>query len=238
MKKMLIASLLLGLVAIARADVIMVEDFEDSTVLYTTSDPEFSDGSGDYFIRTDGSDISSTYLSPQGSSFFAAMDLDAANATGSGGPTTMTMSFTGISISGYSSLQFLGLFAEDDDGSNQDWDVSDGFLVEYQIDSGGYNNLLAFEDQGATNTEPLEDTDFDGVGDGTALTDTFTQYTKDITGTGSLLDIRMTMSFNSGDEDIGFDNIQVTGTSAIPEPGSLALLSLAGMVLLLRRKLS
>jgi len=207
------------------ADVILLEDFEDSTVLYTTSVPEFTDGSQDYFIRTDGSDIGGeSFNNIQGSFYFGAQDLD-----GEGGPATVTLTFENIDISLFTDLSFSGFFAEDDAGDGlEDWDAGDSFLAEYQIDGGGFNNLLAFEDQGGTNTEPLEDTNFDGTGDGTALTDTFTSFSKPITGTGSSLDVRFTIALDSGDEDIAFDDIMIEGTP-IPEPATAGLFGVAAL---------
>lgn len=242
MKRLLVTALSFSFAAATYADLVFLEDFEDATVGYTTSDAEYSDGAADYFGRiggTGGLTVGGTVVinGIQGSGYFGGQDLDAALPAGTGGNATMTVTFGGISISGYTSLIFSGLFAEDDDGTNQDWDQPDGFLIEYQIDGGGYANLLAFEDQNGTNTEPLRDTNFDGVGDGTALTDTLTLYQVNIAGTGSSLDIRMTMSFDSGDEDIAFDNIRIDGT-VVPEPSTFALfgVALAGMAMIRRKR--
>lgn len=207
----------------ANADMALLEDFEDTNVSYTTSVAEFTDRSGDFFIRTDGSDHGTfvNYANIQGSSYFAAMDLD-----GEGASLPITMWFTGIDIRGYSNLTFSALFAEDDDGTNEDWDNSDYVKIEYQIDGGGYQNLLAFENDGSTyNTQAYQDTDFDTVGDGIALTDTFALFAEDIGGTGSTLDLRITFQLNSGDEDIAIDNVMVTGDiNAVPVPNAVILL--------------
>lgn len=58
---------------------------------YTTSVAEFTDGTSDYFTRTDGSNIggSNVYNTPEGSFFFAAQDLD-----GEGGPITVSLTIT------------------------------------------------------------------------------------------------------------------------------------------------
>jgi hypothetical protein len=219
----LVLAAMILLAGSANADMVFMEDFEDAIVSYTTSIEEFTDGGGDFFIRTDGSDYGSfvSYANVQGSSYFAAMDID-----GEGASLPAIMSFTGIDISGYSNLTFSALFAEDDDGTNEDWDRSDYVKIEYQIDGGGYQNLLAFENDGSTyNTQAYQDTDFDTVGDGIALTDTFALFAEDIGETGANLDLRITFDLNAGDEDIAIDNVMITGdANAVPVPNAIILL--------------
>ncbi|MEM8554802.1 MAG: ExeM/NucH family extracellular endonuclease [Pseudomonadota bacterium] len=196
---------------------IFFEGFETNGngVTYATSIAEFSDGSGDFFIRTDGSVIGSfvNYTGGEGSFFFAGMDLD-----GEGAAATQTITFGNINITNFANLSFSGLFAEDDNGSSENWDASDSVIFEYRIDGSDWINLLAFKMDGSetdgTNGFPSLDTDFDGVGDSTELTPTFTQFSADITSTGSNLDIRATLSLNAGDEDFAMDAITVTGDLA------------------------
>jgi len=183
---------------------------------YTTSIAEFTDGSGDFFTRTDGSNIGSFYAvsGQEGSFYFAAMDIN-----GEGAASQQTLTFSGINISGFTNLNFSTLLAEDDDGTNQDWDISDFVLFEYQIDGGGYNNLLAIEsipDGDNFNAVPAQDTNFDGDGDGTQVTSTFASFSNAIAGTGSTLDLRVTIDLDAGDEDIAIDSIEITGDSGSP----------------------
>ncbi|HAT69905.1 MAG TPA: hypothetical protein DCS22_05325, partial [Flavobacteriaceae bacterium] len=102
---------------------------------YTTTTPEFTDGFNDFFLRTDGSDINSSYevSGADGSFFFAAHDID-----GEGAAPIQSLDFTGIDISGLSNLSFVMLAAEDDDSANQDWDADALVFVEVQVDGGGY----------------------------------------------------------------------------------------------------
>jgi hypothetical protein len=221
----------------ANAATLLIEDFEDANVAYTTSVAEFTDNSGDFFIRTNGSDHGTfvAYSNIQGSYYFAGMDLDGENAT-----LPLTMTFEDIDIAGASNLAFSAYFAEDDDSDNEDWDNSDFFLAEYSIDGGAYQNLLSFANDGSTfNTAPQQDTDFDGVGDGAELTDIFTLFSSDILATGSMLDLRFTFQLDAGDEDIALDNISITGDySPIPVPAAVWLLGsgLLGLVGMRRRK--
>ena len=185
---------------------------------YTTTTPEFINSSNsnfDYFIRTDGSNIGGvSYTNSQGSWYFGAQDLD-----GTGGSALRALSISGISIAGYNSLEFRVFLAEDDDGTNEDWDANDYVHFNYQIDAGGYNNLLWIENDGSQfNSAPFIDTDFDGDGDGTEITDAFTQFTQTIAGTGAALDIQIEFFLDAGDEDIAIDHIEVYGVVACTPP--------------------
>ena len=216
----------------AEAATAIFEDFEDAAITYVaTPVDDLSDvGNRDYYGRITDAASPSTLSNVQGLSYYSAEDTDGAT-----NPTsTITLDWAGVNISGLTGLEFSGFFAEDDDGSNQDWDADTSLLVQYQIDGGGFVNLFAIEAVAGTNTEPAEDTNFDGLGDGASITDTFSQFTKTIAGTGNSLDLRLTMSnLGAGDEDIAFDNITVTG---VPEPSSFALLGLAGLATMLRRR--
>lgn len=189
---------------------------------YTTSTLEFSDGSEDYFTRTDGSNIASamSFSNIQGNWFFAAHDID-----GEGAASNQTLTIEDIDISGYSSLELRVYIAEDDDGGSQDWDDAD--FVHFRVDfdnAGSPSDVLNVEGDGssgtASNHEPAVDTDFDGVGDGTVITDAFALLTASITGTGNLLDVIVAFDLDAGDEDIAIDNIEIWGVAAVsvPEP--------------------
>lgn len=180
---------------------------------YTTSVTEFSDGGYDFFTRTDGTNIGSSYVvtNIQGSYYFAAQDTD-----GDGEPSFLTLNIDDIDISGYTSLQLRVYLAEDDDGTNQDWDDDTWVHFLSDIDnSGTFSNLIWIEAEGGTNSVPKIDTDFNGYGDGTEITSDFTQFTVNITGTGSLLDLKVEFNnLDAGDEDIAIDNIEIVGIAA------------------------
>ena len=190
-------------------------NFETSAngVDYTTNVAEFTDGSSDFFLRTDGSDINSNYVvsGTEGSFFFAAQDLD-----GEGAMPPLELNIAGIDIAGRSNIVFKVLLAEDDSGDgNEDWDDSDFVTFEFQIDGGGFQNLLAIRNDGSQfNAAPQIDTDFDGIGDGTEITNTFAEFMANIAGTGSTLDIKITFDLDSGDEDIAIDDIRLEGMMA------------------------
>ncbi len=185
---------------------------------YTTSIPECTDNSDDYFIRTDGSNVNDDPTGIQGSFYFGAQDIDGAPCTGPSGNATIL--FDDINISGCSGMS-LEVWAAQFNGSG--WDNSDYVRITYDIDnSGTFNNLIWFENDGATfNTSGQQDTDFDGTGDGTVLTGAFQNFTGTITGTGALIDIQVEFQLNAGSEDISLDNFRLFGTGCGAPPTSI-----------------
>lgn len=214
----------------AMAAVLVLNETFDNTSQFTTSTSLFSDGSADYLGLTGGptedfgggaSPSAVKNYSGFDGSFLTGQDLD-----GEGTSLPITFAWSGLDISGLTNLMFTGLFAEflDDSG---DIDASDFLALEYQIDGGGYQSLLSFhldeDHSGAFNGVFREDTNGDGRGEGLpALGDSATEFTKAILGTGSLLDLRFTVSVNSGDEDFAVDNFRVMG-DPLPEPDPISV---------------
>ena len=135
---------------------------------------------------------------------FGGSDID-----GEGATLPVNIVFDDIDISDKSKLLFKVIIAEDDDGSNEDWDASDYVRFYYDIDnSGSWSNLMFIENDGTTNnTAPGIDSDFDGDNDGTLITATFVLFEKYISGTGSTIDIKIEWKLNAGDEDLYIDNL-------------------------------
>ena len=204
-------------------------DFEASGG-YTTSIAEFDNANLNYFTRTDGSNILQgipSFSNIQDSYFFAAANVDDEPDNGN---NPVFIYIDDINISGFTNLQFRVHLAEDDNAANEDWDnvnfwifnYNDYAHFNYDIDnSGSFSNLLWVEAAGGSgdsNREPRIDTDFDGLGDGVEITNTFSQFTQSITGTGSLLDIEIEIRLNLSQEDIAIDNIEIWGDPiAAPE---------------------
>jgi hypothetical protein len=179
---------------------------------YTTTPSSVTQETTDYFGRLQESEISASFTNDQGTYFFAAQDIDGVVEAPS---LPVYLNVDDADISGYTGLSFSVYLAEDDDSANQDWDSADSVRFYYDIDNTGiWKRLIWVESSGTTNTEPAIDTDFDGVGDGTAISAAFTQFSASISGTGSVIDIRVSLALNSGDEDIALDNLLITGTAA------------------------
>lgn len=198
-------------VALTAQTTVLFEDFEDATITYTSSVPEAIGASNrDYFTRTDGSNISSTFSNIQGTSFFAAQDIDGAVSG-----FTQSLFFSGIDISSASAFNFSMFIAEDDDGNNQDWDTNDHLRAFYSIDGGQEILFFAVEGEGGTNTAPRIDTNLDGTGDGAEITDAFSSFSTSFAASGTTMAIRLEFSLDSGDEDIAIDNVMLETAAAV-----------------------
>ena len=189
------------------------EPFDDQSQFTVTQGAIGSDGTDNYFLVDDGSSINKDYSGVNGS-FLAGQDTDDV----SGGDAPVQIEWTGIDISGETGLSFTGSFGEvlDDPG---DIDDSDSLFVEYRIDGGTWQNLIAFQNDGSQfNDDFREDTDFDGIGEGTNITSSageLIEFTKNISETGSTLDLRFTAHVNSGDEDFAVKDFSITSSPAV-----------------------
>lgn len=211
MNKVCIFAAIAAAAGVAQAGDLYLQDFEDGTG-YTTSVAEFSDGSRDYFHRTDGSNMSSGVVYNGADGFyFAGQDLD---GEGAGLPLVLTTDT--FSIDGASNLQFAIDLAEDDDGSNEDWDAFDSVSVQYSLDGGSWMSIFDVLNDGAT---------FNSAAfvNGVEITDVFSTFSADLSGlSGSTLAVRLVWSLDSGDEDLAIDNIRITGDIAVvPLPSAM-----------------
>ena len=173
------------------ASIIFIETFEtDGEGSRYNSTGSFTDGSDDYFMRTDGITEASgipAFTGFEGSYFWAAEDIDAAENTSG----VALLDFSNISLGQSPQIQIsLDLGA----GSNSAFDSVDDFLlVQYSFDTGPWQSALAFQNNGQTFNGPLlHDTDFDSIGDGAELGLAFqTIASGSIPVTGTLMNIRI-----------------------------------------------
>jgi hypothetical protein len=230
----------------SHAATLFFEDFEDAAVGYTSSVPDDLTNIAikNYFGRIDqypGGALPADviYNNVQGSGFYGVQDTDAAN---SGDIQLITLNFSGIDISNATNLNLSWYVAEDDDAPNEDWDPTSSFRIGAQIDGGGYFTVFSIEsaDAAVPNKVPKVDTDLNGVGDGSEITDAFTQFSTGLPTAGRVLDIRITIEdLDSGDEDIAFDSLLLTGDlPSVPIPAAVWLFGsgLLGLVGVARRK--
>ncbi|MEL7244349.1 MAG: choice-of-anchor Q domain-containing protein, partial [Cyanobacteria bacterium J06573_2] len=203
--------------------IILNETFDNDSQ-FTLSSPFFSDGNSDYLGISDGNGGgnygTNTGNPPNNIKLYTGLDgnfLTGQDLDGEGSPNTVTLTWSGLDIAGLTNLQFSGDFAEFFDQSG-DIDADDSIKVYYSIDGGQEQNLLWFSGEN-TNTVFRQDTDFDGVADGTALDNSAQTFTAAILGNGSTLGLKLEVSVNAGDEDFAVDNFQITGESTTSTPG-------------------
>jgi|GEM_PF-1283129 len=218
--KHLIALLTAGMVSTAQAVDLITEDFETdgNGIRYTATMP-FNDSSNDHWNRTDGTDInnvSAPYSNYQGSYFWAAEDVD---DDGGNGQNPQTMLFNDININAYSNLAFSGLFAAGNGPDAENYDAADYVKVQYRVDGTGNDAYtdgvcFAYQDNGDNFNEPFGlDADCDGTADSplVEMIPAMAGYGFSIPETGYTLDLLISVSVNSGDEEFAFDQLVLSG---------------------------
>lgn len=220
--------------------VIWVEDFESnigatSQAGVTRSAPDRTnvngdnDGAGDFSFRSDQPNDGSLSTYPvffTGLQGFGWLAEDTDGISGAAA-TVETLQWSGIDITGQTTLEFSGLFGAYDVTTSPlndvyRWEANEYIVVEVQIDGGGFTEILRFESDnaGGLSGDMRIDTNGDGVGDGTLLTTAMQEITASISGTGSTLDLRIEFTTNSANENLAFDNISITDGAAASIDGT------------------
>ncbi|MGO4773830.1 hypothetical protein ACEN2I_19430, partial [Flavobacterium sp. W22_SRS_FK3] len=184
-----------------------------------------------YFTRTLPNGIAlqnGAYSSFEGSKIWAGEDIDKGpTCSNSSISANQQVTWSGINISGKTGLSFKGLLAASPLGGWQglDFGASQDFLaVEYRIDGGPWIKALAFYSNvpagnAASSNQLFLDTNGDLIGDGAGLTYEFTEYSANITGTGTTLDLRFNCFANaSTSQELAVDNFRLFETPSCSVP--------------------
>ena len=195
-----------------------------ASVTFSCSSPATS-----YFFRTTPAGIatqSGTYSGLQGLKIWAAEDIDrGATCTNNSISANQTVTWSNINITNKLGLSFKGLFAANSiNGAFQglQWAaLQDKIEVEYRINGGSWTKIIGiYSNDGATTNSSNVfslDTDNDMIGDGAALSYTFREFSVNITGTGTTLDLRLTFFANAGTaQEIAVDNFRLFNTAVLP----------------------
>src|SRR3989338_8805438 len=205
------------------------DDFEDAGSPSSgsrTPSSTFNASLERYFDRVTTAQTSwtTTISGVSGSKFWGGADIY--NISGQNTQSHhQNVAWSSINISGKTGLSFRGLFAN---GNITGFDHFPGsspidyMLVEYRIDGGAWNSLVRFFPNVANGNGALAlETTGDSLaqGEGAALTGTFTEFTANIPGTGTLLDLRFKCLANGTSfEEVGVDLLRLFEAPACTNP--------------------
>jgi len=220
MRSIIISLLCFTFNLVTAAD-LLVADFEVNNSNYTLPYSGII-STADFFIRSYDNDllaVHEVFINEQGTYYLVGRDID--EVTGSAQYIPVQIVLNDINVSSYSNLQVKlsvaapsGLRYESYLTFNEDY-----IMGQYSYDGTNWTKFAQFTGQHVTNSDYMsEDTDLNGVGDGTVLSDTFQEFTYNIPDGGTTLKVRFLIYGNSGTEVMAVDNIKVSGTLTGP-PG-------------------
>jgi hypothetical protein len=226
---------LILLVQTGRAQVVLfTEGFETDGegTRYTSNTFSFCSGvpgnNPDYFLRINtnpvlpagcSSGFANALTNLQGSFFWASEDIRSSspvpNANPPGQITTQS-----INISGYGSLG-VSLFLATSSNNNVRWEIADSINIQASINGGAYFTVGRFMGDNVVGGRLRIDANLDGAitaADPATTCDqlNFTQYNFSIPGSGTSLRIRLDFDQIGGTEELGIDQLRVTGISVLP----------------------
>jgi hypothetical protein len=166
----------------------------------------FDVGPDDFFARLSAAEnatrFGTAFSGVVGGGFFGGEDIDQ-NGLPNGGEVVVCLNASGIGNITVDVL--LGA-----DATGNAFELGDGVWVEYKFDAGPWEKLLAFRPT-VGGASLSEDTDNDNVGDGDALSETLTNFSRPILASGGLLKVRVRASNGTTNEEIAFDELVVNG---------------------------
>jgi hypothetical protein len=221
-------TLAFGLFNAAPGQQLLQESFENPPGAGYSIDPDTfctwttSDYFGRYTVDTAPSGLSVGLGNIDGDYFIAGEDMDSYNPPDTCClPTDATYIITldALDITGYTDLHVtIAVNAKD----ALKYDAADYLKILQCVDGGDTVLIGQFTTMGGTNNKLGLDTDLDGVGD-IEISDyaNLTDYTFDVGETGTSLVVLLIVRFDSGDEEIVFDNVRVIEGIIDTEPPEL-----------------
>lgn len=215
------------------AQIVYQESFETEPGTSYTLSSEFDDGSFDFFGRYMVPDNDNAARDDFQNGWDGDFGIIGQDHDGEGGSSTQSIFIDGIDISGLSDISMivsLGALNSEPDFTN--YEAGNGVRIFAEIDGGGAQLIGEFAPNANGASDLYLDTDGDGIGDGDRLTVDLTDFSFAIAGTGSSLNLQIDLNSDSSFEPLAVDNVRV---DAIPAPGALALLGIAGLATRRRR---
>jgi hypothetical protein len=169
----------------------------------------------------------------QGNFFWGGEDImRSGNPLPPGSITTQS-----INIAGHSTLT-VSLYlatANNVTPTNTRWETADSLNVQASIDGGPFRTVGRFMGDDGFGGDLIVDDNLNGVAEVSETTvaslNAFTQYTFNIAGTGSTLQIRLDFDMVGGSEEIGADLIEVRGVVAPCTPPTITCPSTQTVIL-------
>ena len=222
------------------SEIIYEESFETDGHNFrysASSNGGFYNAINGYFIRTDGLNISiqeGAYSGNDNLYYWAAEDTDDSSGDQN---DEQTIVLNSIDLTGYTNIQFFGLFGAGNEGGPGEsvYDDNDYIKVFYSVDGGNtYENGLWFcyVNNGDPDDEPIAlDTEFDGNGDGTILGSNLQEFNFNIPDASGVI-IKIAVNMDEAKEEVAFDDLKIKGTEiSVPvAPGSVDCLEMDNSV--------
>ena len=123
-----------------------------------------------------------------------------------------------------------------------DFEVSDDLVLSFSIDGSAFAEIMTDTvDEAGSANYTMQDGDVVTLDDpmsmnGVELTNEFQTVSAAVTGTGNSLTLRVFADTDGGAEALALDNIVINGSTAVPEPSSLAIVALFSVIGLTRRR--
>ena len=211
-----------ALTGVLENDVLLYqESFEQAPGSTYTLENAFDDGSFDFFDRFAAPDNGNGARDDFQNGFDGGFAIFGQDQDGTGGDATRTISILGLDISGATGLEAtIALGALNSAPTFNNYEGDDGIQIFATIDAGTPMLIGEFAPPAGGPGDLLLDTNADGDGDGTGLTTDLTDFTFEIPGTGTVLDITIDVTSDDSFEPIVVDNVRV-GASGIGAAGNV-----------------
>ena len=214
---------------------LLQESFEGDATYYDAN--IFSDGESDYFLVYSNGENPPTgwpgdLLNVDGTKYFAAEDTDEGlepgeNPLGDGPGINAYCILNSQNVSSYSQVRVvIAVAAAPSSNVEHDESPIEGLEVQYAFDSnipptgdlnvaqGNFTMIGAFRGEELTSSYYREDSNLDGVGDGTLITSSFQDFIYTFNTNGATnVSVRIMIN-TDGSEEIAFDNIRIYGVGS------------------------
>lgn len=156
-----------------------------------------------------------TFTGFRGSFFWASEDI----MSSPGNRPPGSIQSNSFSISSYNNLK-VSLYLATSNNNGTRWETADSINVKVSINGGAFITVGRFMGNATLGGSLIVDANLNGVADPAETTVAsvvnFTKYTFNIPGTGSNMRVLLDFDQLGGSEELGVDDLEVTGISTLP----------------------